>query len=117
MIIGIQRDAVFGPMLMVGLGGIHTEVFDDVAIGPLTDSVDVAARMIARLKNYRLLQGVRGDPPADVPALAALMVRLSKFVAQHGADILEIDLNPVVVHGEGEGVSIVDALITRKAPS
>ncbi|MGI9425195.1 MAG: acetate--CoA ligase family protein, partial [Hyphomicrobiaceae bacterium] len=105
------------PVLLVGLGGIYAEVFDDVAIGPLTDNVDVAKRQIASLKGQRLLAGVRGEDPSDIQALAELMVSLSKFAAQHGADIQEIDLNPVVVHGVGDGVSIVDALITRKAPN
>jgi hypothetical protein len=83
-----------------------------VAIGSLTDSVEAAKRLISRLKGARLLEGVRGEPPADVDALARLMVRLSQFVATEGGDIAEIDLNPVLVHAHGVGLTVVDALIT-----
>lgn len=112
IIVGMTRDPAFGPMLLVGLGGIYAEVMDDVAIGPLTDSVEAAKRLISRLKGARLLEGVRGEPPADVDALARLMVRLSQFVATEGGDIAEIDLNPVLVHAHGVGLTVVDALIT-----
>ncbi len=112
MIVGITRDAAFGPMLLVGLGGVYAEVMDDVALAPLTDCKAAALRQIRRLKGARLLDGVRGEGPGDVEALAELMVALSLFVAQHGADIAEIDLNPVLVHARGAGVTIVDALIT-----
>jgi acyl-CoA synthetase (NDP forming) len=112
IIVGMTRDPAFGPMLLVGLGGIYAEVMDDVAIGSLTDSVEAAKRLISRLKGARLLEGVRGEPPADVDALARLMVRLSQFVATEGGDIAEIDLNPVLVHAHGVGLTVVDALIT-----
>ena len=115
MIVGITRDAVFGPMLLVGFGGIYTEVFDDVAIGPLTDSVDVARQRIAGLRGAKLLDGIRGEPPADVDALAELMVGLSMFVAEHADNVREIDLNPVLVHARGDGVTVVDALISTTA--
>ena len=113
MIVGITRDAVFGPMLLVGFGGVYTEVFDDVAIGPLTDSIEVARRRIAGLRGAKLLDGVRGEAPGDVDALAELMVELSKFVVKEAGRISEIDLNPVLVHARGEGVTVVDALISR----
>ena len=114
MIVGVTRDAVFGPMLLVGLGGIYAEVMDDVALAPLTDSRAAAKDQIACLKGASVLEGVRGEAPSDIDALADLMVALSKFVANDGADIEEIDLNPVLVHERGNGVSIVDALITRR---
>ncbi len=112
MIVGMKRDETFGPMLLVGLGGIYAEVMDDVAIGPPIACQEAAKRQIRRLQGAALLDGVRGEPPADIGALADLMVALSKFVANDGADIAEIDLNPVLVHARGEGVSVVDALIT-----
>jgi acyl-CoA synthetase (NDP forming) len=110
MILGITRDPVFGPMLMVGLGGIHVEVLRDVAFAPVPLDIDDALALIGELKGAALLDGVRGARPADKPALAELMVALSRFAADQ---IEEIDLNPVIVHEAGEGLSIVDALIVK----
>ncbi|MEJ2435856.1 MAG: acetate--CoA ligase family protein, partial [Pseudolabrys sp.] len=62
----------------------------------------------------RVFEAHRGMPPADTDALADLMVKLAQFAADHAEDIAEIDLNPVIVHGKGEGVSVVDALIVRR---
>ena len=84
--------------------------------GKPSDSIAAAKRQIARLKGAKLLDGARGKPPADVEALAELMVRLSTFIADAGADIAEIDLNPVLVHEHGKGVTVVDALLTRAKP-
>ena len=64
-----------------------------------------------------MLDAYRGAPPADIDALVELMVRLSHFAADHADDIAEIDLNPVIVHAKGEGVSIVDALIVKRKPA
>ncbi|MGI9408576.1 MAG: acetate--CoA ligase family protein, partial [Hyphomicrobiaceae bacterium] len=80
-----------------------------------TDSIEVARRRIAGLRGARLLDGVRGEAPGDVGALAELMVDLSKFVVKEADRISEIDLNPVLVHVRGEGVTVVDALISRIA--
>jgi len=113
MILGITRDPVFGPMLMVGLGGIHVEVLKDVAFAPVPLDADDALALIGELKGAALLDGVRGARPADKPALAELMVALSRFAADHAEQIEEIDLNPVIVHEAGEGLSIVDALIVK----
>jgi acyl-CoA synthetase (NDP forming) len=113
MILGVTRDPVFGPMLMVGLGGIHVEVLKDVAFAPVPLDIDDALALIGELKGAALLDGVRGARPADKPALAELMVALSRFAADHAEQIEEIDLNPVIVHEAGEGLSIVDALIVK----
>ncbi|HZK88563.1 MAG TPA: acetate--CoA ligase family protein [Stellaceae bacterium] len=113
MILGITRDAVFGPMLMVGLGGIHVEVLKDVAFAPVPLDSEDALALIGELKGAALLDGVRGARPADKAALAELMVALSRFAADHADRIAEIDLNPVIVHEAGEGLSIVDALIVK----
>jgi acyl-CoA synthetase (NDP forming) len=113
MILGITRDPVFGPMLMVGLGGIHVEVLKDVAFAPVPLDSDDALALIGELKGAALLDGVRGAKPADKPALAELMVALSRFAADHAEQIEEIDLNPVIIHEAGEGLSVVDALIVK----
>ena len=116
MILGVNQDEKFGPILMVGLGGIHVEVLKDVAFSPVPFGTDDARRLLDQLKGAALLHGVRGEAPADIDALVDLMVRLSKFAADHGEQIAEIDLNPVLVHSKGQGVSIADALIV-KSPS
>ncbi|HWB48857.1 MAG TPA: acetate--CoA ligase family protein [Stellaceae bacterium] len=114
MILGVTRDATFGPMLMVGLGGIHVEVLKDVAFAPVPLDAEDAQALLAELKGAAVLDGVRGAKPADKPALVELMVALSRFAADHAEQIAEIDLNPVIVHPEDEGLSVVDALIVKR---
>ena len=114
MILGVSRDPVFGPMLMVGLGGIHVEVLKDVAFAPVPLGTEEALTLIGELKGAALLDGVRGAEPADKAALAELMVALSRFAADHAEQIAEIDLNPVIVHAQGRGLSVVDALIVKQ---
>ena len=113
MILGVTRDPVFGPMLMVGLGGIHVEVLKDVAFAPVPLDAEEALALIGELKGAALLDGVRGAKPADTTALAELMAALSRFAADHADQIAEIDLNPVIVHDAGHGLSVVDALIVK----
>ncbi len=116
MIVGIKRDATFGPMLMVGLGGVQVEVYKDVVLGPAPLTATDARDMLARLQGAPLLGAFRGRPEADIDALADLMVRLGRLAVDYADTIAEIDLNPVLVHEQGRGVSVVDALIvTRKA--
>ena len=115
VILGVNRDARWGPLLMVGLGGTAVEVLGDVALAPVPFDQDAALRLIASLKGAPLLDAHRGIPPADVDALAELMVRLSHFAADCADDIAEIDLNPIIVHPAGEGVTVVDALIIKRA--
>jgi len=113
VILGIKRDATFGPMLMVGLGGVAVEVLKDVALAPVPLTAADARELLGRLAGAALLGAHRGAPPADVDALVALMVRISRFAADHAETVAEIDLNPVLVHAQGEGVSVVDALIVK----
>ena len=111
MAIGVVRDPDFGPMMMVGLGGIHIEVLKDVAWELLPVSKTVALAMLKRLRGYALLEGVRGQPARDVEALTELMEKLSVVVGHCGDLISEVDLNPVFVHEQGKGVQIIDAMI------
>ena len=117
IIVGTMQDATFGPMVMVGLGGITTELFRDVIYRPAPVSADEAADMLAQLKAAPLLNGFRGAAKADIAALAQLIAQISVLAAQLRADIAEIELNPVLVHPTGQGVTIVDALVVRKKPS
>jgi acetyltransferase len=114
IIVGTLLDATFGPMIMVGLGGITTELFKDVVYRPAPVSAAEAAAMLAELKAAPLLNGFRGAAKADVPALSQLIAQVSVLAAQQASEISEIELNPVLVHPEGQGVTIVDALVVRK---
>lgn len=114
VILGINRDPTFGPMLMLGLGGIHVEILKDVVFAPVPLTEGDALELIGRLKGARLLDAHRGQPPADKAALAKLIVALSRFAADHADRIAEIDLNPVIVHDEGQGATIADALIVTR---
>ena len=114
IIVGTLLDATFGPMIMVGLGGITTELFRDVVYRPAPVSAAEASTMLAELKAAPLLNGFRGAAKADVAALAQLIAQVSVLAAQHAGEISEIELNPVLVHPEGQGVTIVDALVVRK---
>ena len=114
MILGVTRDPEFGPMLMVGLGGIHVEVLRDVVFAPVPLGADEALSLLGELKGAALLDGVRGAPPADRSAVAELIATLSRFAADHAELIEEIDLNPVIVHPQGQGLTVVDALIVKR---
>ena len=100
--------------MMVGLGGIHVEVLEDVVFAPVPLGPEEALALLGQLRGAALLDGVRGEKPADKAALAALIATLSCFAADHADSIAEIDLNPVIVHPAGEGLTIVDALIVKK---
>jgi acyl-CoA synthetase (NDP forming) len=117
IILGITRDPVFGPMLMVGLGGIHVEVLRDVAFSPVPIGPDDALALLGELKGAALLDGVRGAAPADRAALSELIAAVSRFAADHANQIDEIDLNPVIVHPQGQGLTVVDALIVKRQPA
>jgi acetate---CoA ligase (ADP-forming) len=114
IIIGTMLDQTFGPMIMVGLGGITTELFRDVIYRPAPVSTTEASAMLAALKAAPLLNGFRGTAKTDIPALAQLISQLSVLAAQYRRQISEIEINPVLVHAEGQGVTIVDALVVRK---
>ena len=112
MIIGINYDATFGSMLMLGFGGIHVEVSPDVALSPVPLDRDGATELLDRLAGRAILDGGRGAAPADIDALVDLVVKLSQIASDHGDDIAELDLNPVLVHEQG--VSVVDALLVKR---
>jgi len=114
VILGVNRDPCWGPLLMVGLGGVLVEAVRDVVLAPVPLDRDAALALLRRLKGAAVLGPYRGKPAADTEALTDLMVKLSQFALDHADDIAEIDLNPVIVHGKDDGVSLVDALIIRR---
>jgi acetyltransferase len=108
--VGGRRDPVFGPIVMVGLGGTYVEIFKDTAIRLAPVTKLEAEGMLRNLKIYPLLQGARGKGRLDMDALVDIICRASFLMATE-FDISEMDLNPVIVHSEGQGVSVVDARI------
>jgi acetate---CoA ligase (ADP-forming) len=114
IIVGTLTDKTFGPLVMVGLGGITTELFRDVIYRPAPVSAEEASAMLGALKAAPLLNGFRGAAKADVAALSRLISEVSVLAAQHAKDISEIEINPVLVHAEGQGVTIVDALVVPR---
>ena len=113
LIVGLRRDAQFGPAVMVGLGGIFTEVLDDVSIRLAPVRHADALAMLDDLRGRRILDGVRGRPAIDRSAIADLIVALSLLGVER-PDILEVDLNPVIA--SPIGALAVDALVVLATP-
>ncbi|MGE5269376.1 MAG: acetate--CoA ligase family protein, partial [Thiohalocapsa sp.] len=116
--LGVQNDAVFGPVVMLGLGGIFVEVLRDVTFRIAPFGEEEARRMIGELRGAAMLHGARGQPPCDIDALAAALSKLSLFAAAKRAEFSSIDVNPLLVRPKGEGAAALDALIvTTEAAS
>lgn len=115
LMLGVLRDPVFGAVVAVGLGGIYVEVLRDIAyrLAPVTPQE--ALKMLGELRSAKLFEGIRGMPRRDKAAVIDAIVRLSWFAHDFRADIVELDINPLVVLQEGGGVRVVDALIVRGA--
>jgi acyl-CoA synthetase (NDP forming) len=111
LILGTKKDPVFGPVVMVGLGGIFAEVLRDVALQIAPVSEQQATQMLRSLKAFPLLDGARGRAKADVAAAARAVAALSQFAAQHADVVAEIDINPLVVMDQGQGAFALDALL------
>lgn len=115
IIVGTLIDRTFGPMVTVGFGGVTTELFKDLSYRPAPVTPDEAALMLAELKAAPLLDGFRGAPAADKAALCALVAKVSAIAAGLKDEVAEIELNPVLVHPAGHGLTIADALMVRSA--
>jgi acyl-CoA synthetase (NDP forming) len=110
LMVGVTQDPSFGPLLAFGLGGIHVEILRDVCfrVTPITD-LD-AKEMVRSIRGYRLLEGYRGHPPADIPAIEELLLRIARLVEEI-PEISELDLNPVFALPPGKGCLVIDARI------
>jgi len=110
VILGASRDARFGPLIMFGLGGTLVEVLKDVSfrLAPMWQTS--AERMVRQIRSFKVLDGFRGNPPSDVPAIVDTLLRLSAMVCNH-PEISECDINPLIVHARGEGCSVADSRI------
>ncbi|MCX5836429.1 MAG: acetate--CoA ligase family protein [Deltaproteobacteria bacterium] len=109
VILGMSRSS-FGPLLMFGLGGIFVEVFQDVVFRLGAIGRNEARRMIREIKGYKLLDGFRGRPKSDIEALERAVVSLSDMAANH-PEIKEMDINPLLVHPAGQGITVADCRI------
>jgi succinyl-CoA synthetase beta subunit len=114
MLLGMARDATFGPVLTLGFGGIHVEVLRDVTFRLPPITAEEATAMLEELRLSPMLRGVRGAPAADVPALADAVVRFSWLLADLGEDLDEVDVNPLAVLPAGQGVRVLDALLVPR---
>jgi acetyl-CoA synthetase (ADP-forming) len=112
IVVGCVLDDVFGPTVMFGLGGIHVELFKDVAfrIAPIT--VEQALEMMQEIRASKLMDGFRGSSPFDHQPVARILSRLSHFAFENRETIREIEINPVRVHSGG--AVALDALVTMR---
>ena len=111
--VGGRQDPVFGPIVIAGLGGIFLEIFKDTSIRLAPVTKNEAMDMLKQLQAYPVLQGARGKMKADIDAFSDVICRVSQLLTR-AQDIAEIDLNPVIVHEKGKGVSIVDSRVFFK---
>lgn len=114
VIVGAVNDPYFGPTVAFGLGGVFTELLNDVTHRFAPFGVEAAREMIDEIKGAALLKGYRGRPVLDIPALADALSRVSLLIADHADRIVEIDINPLFVGEAGKGVAAADALIVLK---
>ncbi|HSR35516.1 MAG TPA: acetate--CoA ligase family protein, partial [Anaerolineae bacterium] len=107
LIVGMNRDPHFGPLMMVGLGGIYAQVLPDMAFRLAPLDRRMAREMIDEIQGHALLRGVRGERPSDLEALAEVLLRLSQLVSDF-PDLVEFNINPLVVFEDGQGVTGID---------
>jgi acetyltransferase len=107
VIIGMNRDLQFGPLVMLGLGGIYVEALKDVAFRVAPFSRQEAAEMMREMRSYKLLLGVRGEARADLAALEDALLKVSQLVTDF-REIVEMDINPLIVFEEGKGAVGID---------
>jgi acetyltransferase len=113
VILGATRDPKFGPMCMFGLGGTFVEAIKDVTFR-LAPMWEVSAeQMIESIRAYKVLRGIRGNPPSDIAAIKDCILRLSQLVSDH-PEISELDINPLIVYPEGDGCVVADSRIMLK---
>jgi acetyltransferase len=116
VIIGVNRDPQFGPLLMFGLGGIYVEVLKDVTFRIAPVARAEAVDMIDEIRSYHLLRGVRGEKPSDLDAIVDAILRVSQLVTDF-PEIVEMDINPLTVHEAGRGAVAVDMRFVLKDKS
>lgn len=107
VLIGMNRDPQFGPLLTFGLGGIYVETLKDVTFRVAPLSIQEAHEMLSEIRAHALLDGVRGKPPLDKAAIVDVLLRVGQLV-QDFPEIAELDINPLIVYPEGQGAMAID---------
>ncbi|WP_445474801.1 acetate--CoA ligase alpha subunit [Methanococcoides methylutens] len=111
VIIGMNRDVQFGPLLMFGLGGTYVEVLKDVSFSVAPIGRDISRKMLSSIKTYPILAGVRGEKPSDINSIADTLCKVSQLVMDF-PEILEFEINPLMVLPEGQGCVAMDIRLT-----
>lgn len=114
LVIGMVDDATFGPIMMLGFGGTTVELFGDVVHSPAPLDDAEATRMLLSLRSSRLLTGFRGASPISLAPVAALIAALSRAALTLRNQVAEFELNPVILHADGSGLTVADALLMMK---
>ncbi len=114
LLVGVTRDPQFGPLVAVGMGGIYVEVLRDVAFRLAPISRQEVSQQLRSIRTFPLLRGVRGEAPADIERVEEVVLRVSQLVTDF-PEIVEMDINPLVVHNRGEGAIVLDARIILQA--
>ncbi|MGH0054045.1 MAG: acetate--CoA ligase family protein [Sphaerochaetaceae bacterium] len=112
VILGVNNDPQFGPVVLVGMGGVFVEIFKDTSMAMAPVSLEEADKMLKGLKSFPLLEGYRGGAKGDIKALADTIVKVSELAVDHAGSLKELDINPIFVYEKG--ICAVDALYIRK---
>jgi acetate---CoA ligase (ADP-forming) len=111
-LIGVSTDELFGPVVTVGLGGILVEVFGDVTFRVPPFDEDEARRALRELQGYKLLEGVRGQPPVDIDALVDTVMKVQRLALDLAGEMRELDINPLIIRPRG--AVALDALVVKQ---
>ena len=115
VLVGMNRDPQFGPLVTFGLGGIYVETLKDVTFRIAPFSPQEAQEMMSEIRAHALLDGVRGQPPADKDAILDILLKINQLV-QDFPEIAELDINPVIVYPKGQGAFAIDMRLVLSKP-
>ena len=113
LMVGAKRDPGWGTVLLLGLGGIWVEALGDVQLLPGSAGEEQIREALGKLRSAKLLAGVRGAPPADIDAVVKTVMAIGRLM-QTMPEVIEVDVNPLMVHAKGQGVTALDALIVTE---
>lgn len=114
LLVGARVDPDFGPLIVVGGGGVTVELYQDVALRLAPVDAATAREMIAETRAGKMLTGWRGKPPADIDAAAETVAAVSRFIADLRDAVAEVEINPLAVMAEGQGCRALDCVIVRR---
>jgi succinyl-CoA synthetase beta subunit len=115
VILGYRRDPEVGPVVVLGVGGVLAEIYEDISVRMAPVGLDEARRMIDEVKGLAIIRGYRGLPKGDCEALAQAIIAVSQLARLPEQEVSEAEINPLLVRREGEGVVAVDGLVVLRA--